>query len=114
MTLPWPNRFCWLAPTTTASCSAKTFAAAPTTAARRLPPDPHFVVFWDAEAGRARTTPSKRAAAAFEAASKGNLYGQVPLLLGHVECPGFTGPPIAEADWFELFRVTYQLQYAPV
>jgi Fe-S-cluster containining protein len=30
---------------------------------------PHFVVFWDEEAGRARTTPSKRTSAAFEAAS---------------------------------------------
>jgi len=74
---------------------------------------PHFVVFWDAEAEKARTTPSRRAAASFDAASKGKLYGLVPVLLGHVECPGFTGPPIAEAEWFELFRTTYQLQYAP-
>lgn len=75
---------------------------------------PHFVVFWDAEAERARTTPSKRAAAAFEAAARGNVYGLVPLLLGHVECPGFTGEPLGESDWAALFRQTYQLQYAAV
>lgn len=73
---------------------------------------PHFVVFWDAAAGRARTVPSKRCAAAFEAALKGKLYGPVPLLLGHTECPGFTGEPIGEDDWDALFRATYQLQYA--
>lgn len=72
---------------------------------------PHFVVFWDEEAGRARTTPAKRTAAAFDAAIKGKRYGPVPLLLGHSECPGFTGPPLSPADWFGLFRATYQLQY---
>jgi len=75
---------------------------------------PHFVVFWDAEAGRARTTPSKRAAAAFEAASLGNTYGLTPLLLGHVECPGFTGDALNSEEWLQLFRRTYQLQYTEV
>ncbi len=75
---------------------------------------PHFVVFWDAETGRARTTPSKRAAASFEAAAKGRLFGLVPLLLGHSECPGFTGPPIAVEAWAALFQRTYQLQYVDV
>lgn len=74
---------------------------------------PHFVVFWDAEAGRARTSPSKRVSAAFEAAKKGGIYGPVPLLLGHSECPGFTGPPISDAEWWPLFERTYQLQYLP-
>ena len=75
---------------------------------------PHFVVFWDAEAGRARTTPSKRAGASFEAAVRGNILGLVPLLLGHSECPGFTGPPIEADAWASLFRRTYQLQYVEV
>ncbi len=72
---------------------------------------PHFVVFWDAEADRARTSPSKRVAAAFEAALKRNLYGPVPLLLGHSECPGFTGPPLGQTEWWSIFQGTYQLQY---
>ena len=72
---------------------------------------PHFVVFWDTEAGTARSVASKRVTASFEAGSRGNVLGLVPLLLGHSECPGFTGPPIAEDAWFELFRNTYQLQY---
>lgn len=72
---------------------------------------PHFVVFWDAEAERARTTPSKRAEAAFAAAIKGSRYGLTPLLLGHSECPGFTGEPLPDAEWWRIFRATYQLQY---
>jgi Fe-S-cluster containining protein len=72
---------------------------------------PHFVVFWDAEAGRARTSPSRRVEAAFDAASKGKMYGATPLLLGHSECPGFTGEPIEEAEWWDLFEATYQMQY---
>lgn len=72
---------------------------------------PHFVVFWDAEADRARTTASRRVEAAFEAISKGKVYGPTPLLLGHSECPGFTGEPIEEAEWWALFESTYQLQY---
>lgn len=75
---------------------------------------PHFVVFWDAQAQTARTTPSKRAAAAFEAAAKGNVFGLTPLLLGHSECPGFTGDPISNDGWAALFRTTYQLQYEAV
>ncbi|MEO8538866.1 MAG: YkgJ family cysteine cluster protein [bacterium] len=75
---------------------------------------PHFVVFWDAEAGRARTNPSRRVNAAFDAAAKGKLYGPTPLLLGHSECPGFTGDPISESDWWSLFTDTYQLQYLAV
>ena len=75
---------------------------------------PHFIVFWDGEAGRARTTPSKRAAASFDAAVLGNIYGLIPLLLGHVQCPGFTGDPVNEAEWHRLFSATYQLQYAAV
>ena len=72
---------------------------------------PHFVVFWDAEAGRARTTASRRTAAAFEATRNRAPYSVVPLLLGHSECPGFTGEPLAEADWWPLFEQTYRLQY---
>ncbi len=75
---------------------------------------PHFVVFWDVQADRARTIASKRVIASFQAAMKGNRYGPTPLLLGHTECPGFTGDPITEAEWWSTFESTYQLQYAGV
>ncbi len=35
----------------------------------------------------------------------------VPLLLSHVECPGFTGPPLPAADWRTLLLETAALQY---
>jgi Fe-S-cluster containining protein len=75
---------------------------------------PHFVVFWDAQSGRARTVPSKHVASAFGAALRGNIFGSVPLLLGHTECPGFTGDALPEDEWWSLFEATYQLQYAEV
>jgi Fe-S-cluster containining protein len=75
---------------------------------------PHFIVFWDAEAGRALTNPSAPCAEAFQASLAGRTEGLVPLLLGHSECPGFTGPPLGRDAWFGIFRETYQLQYAEV
>lgn len=72
---------------------------------------PHFVVFWDEEAERTRTTHSKRVEASFQAAMKGSAYGPKPLLLGHSECPGFTGDPITDSEWWSIFESTYQLQY---
>ena len=38
----------------------------------------------------------------------------VPLLLRHLECPGFDGEPIAEDAWVALARETFQLQYFPM
>ena len=75
---------------------------------------PHFVVFWDHQKQSARTVPSRAVGAAFEAAARGNVPRLVPLLLGHTECPGFTGAPLQPTEWAELFARTYQLQYAAV
>lgn len=72
---------------------------------------PYFVVFWDTDSARAHTNPSKRTGAAFEAAMKGNRFGPLPLLLGHNECPGFTGEPLSESAWWSLLERTYHLQY---
>jgi Fe-S-cluster containining protein len=33
------------------------------------------------------------------------------LLLKHVECPGFTGPPLTDAQWFGLLHETCELQF---
>ncbi|MGI8927694.1 MAG: YkgJ family cysteine cluster protein, partial [Tepidiformaceae bacterium] len=35
----------------------------------------------------------------------------LPLLLRHIECPGFTGPPLDEPAWADLLRATSALQY---
>lgn len=75
---------------------------------------PHFVVFVDAERGRV-TTPSLPAGrASIESALAGAASSPVPLLLGHVECPGFTGESLSESDWRALLAATYQLQYEEV
>jgi Fe-S-cluster containining protein len=36
------------------------------------------------------------------------------LLVRHVECPGFTGPPIEEQEWYALRQSTFELQGGPV
>lgn len=36
----------------------------------------------------------------------------VPILVRHLDCPGFDGVPLAEADWLELIHETTHLQYA--
>ena len=72
---------------------------------------PHFVVFWDTVANRAVTEPSEESAAAFDWARDGQLPPLLPILLGHSECPGFTGEPLSPEEWRSLFDATYQLQY---
>lgn len=69
---------------------------------------PHFVVFIDEAASRPVTADLDGIVRSFESPSEGPY---VPLLLRHVECPGFTGAPMARTEWETLFRDTYQLQY---
>lgn len=72
---------------------------------------PHFVVFWDEVGGRTITTPAPRAIESFEAWLAGEPPPLVPLLLGHSECPGFTGEPLTFEEWQTIFERTYHLQY---
>lgn len=72
---------------------------------------PHFVVFVDPANGRPVTADLREMAASFAAALEGGEGRYVPLLLRHIECPGFTGPPMAHREWEALLRATYQLQY---
>jgi Fe-S-cluster containining protein len=72
---------------------------------------PHFVVFVDAATGKVTTPAPGNARPAVEALLAGQSSSPVPLLLGHVECPGFTGDPLPEASWRALLEATYQLQY---
>jgi Fe-S-cluster containining protein len=75
---------------------------------------PHFVVFWDTSGDRALTFPGERTAAAYRAFAEDHESAIVPLLLGHIECPGFTGPPLSEDSWRAIFEQTYHLQYEAV
>ncbi|MCZ7578978.1 MAG: YkgJ family cysteine cluster protein [Dehalococcoidia bacterium] len=72
---------------------------------------PHFVVFVDDATGKVTTPSPGDARRALNALLAGQPLSPVPLLLGHAECPGFTGNPLAGASWRTLLEVTYQLQY---
>lgn len=75
---------------------------------------PHFVVFFDPGAGKMTTPQPAEARTAVETLLSGEPPPFVPLLLGHVECPGFIGEPLSEAAWRSLLAATCQLQYEEV
>ena len=75
---------------------------------------PHFVLFIDPASLRPVHAEIDGMLASFAAATgvaelAPGLY--VPLLLRHVECPGFTGPPMTSIEWCKLFDDTFRLQY---
>ena len=72
---------------------------------------PHQVVFVQAEVGRPSRPPINEALRALNALISGEYPGPlVPLLLRHVECPGFTGRPMTADEWAEVLSDTYALQ----
>lgn len=75
---------------------------------------PHFVVFWDEAERRPLFAPRGDVGRSVTSVLEGDVAAPLPLLLGHSECPGFTGPPLGEAAWRALLRETYQLQFEPV
>jgi hypothetical protein len=75
---------------------------------------PHFVLFIDPASLRPvhAETDGMRASFAAAAAIDGAAPGPyVPLLLRHVECPGFTGDAMSSSEWRSLFEDTFRLQY---
>lgn len=72
---------------------------------------PHFIVFVDPASGRVTTPPPTQARACVQSVLNGVLPPAVPLLLGHVECPGFTGLPLPADDWAALMDRTSRLQH---
>ena len=75
---------------------------------------PHFLVFIKQTTWKpvhADISGFDRAVTAF---TEGRPDVLTPLLLRHVECPGFTGPPISVDAWWELFETTRLLQYTAV
>ncbi len=75
---------------------------------------PHFVVFWDADEKRPIYGHQPGSGEAVAAVLRGEAAAPLPLLLGHSECPGFTGPVLDGAAWRELLVETYHLQFAEV
>jgi Fe-S-cluster containining protein len=76
---------------------------------------PHFVIFIDEATGK----PVHSDVLAMSRSLRQALRGEppepyVPLLLRHLECPGFTGPPLREATWHDLAAETFRLQYLPL
>ncbi len=75
---------------------------------------PHFVVFIDPSTGKPVHDPPLSACDAIVAMAEGAPLLQpalVPLLLRHLECPGFTGPPIAARAWSVQLQETFIGQY---
>jgi Fe-S-cluster containining protein len=72
---------------------------------------PHFVVLADPESGRPLPSKPEVSRRLVGAALRGDPCQPVPMLLRHVECPGFTGPPLDEAAWRRLFVHTARLQF---
>ncbi len=76
---------------------------------------PHFVLFIDPSTRRPLHADLDVMTASFEATLAGATPTAdarcVPLLLRHIECPGFTGPPMSTEDWRSLFAETFRLQY---
>jgi Fe-S-cluster containining protein len=73
---------------------------------------PYFIVAVDVDSRRPVYGDVDAIRAACAAAARGALDGPlVPLLLRHLECPGFTGPAQAPADFWRLFGSTAALQY---
>jgi Fe-S-cluster containining protein len=73
---------------------------------------PHFLLFVDAASGR----PVHGDIAAIRASISQLRAGEpleplVPILVRHIECPGFTGAPMSAGDWLALLEETFELQY---
>jgi Fe-S-cluster containining protein len=71
---------------------------------------PHEVVF-AGEGGLVRLEPAEQRAA-LEATVAGRAGSPLALLLGHRECPGFTGPALTLDGWAARLRETLELQLA--
>jgi Fe-S-cluster containining protein len=74
---------------------------------------PHFVVAFDLEITKPVRSARLSLPGLVDRALAGRLEGPVvPMLLRHVECPGFTGAPLGPTAWEQLFRATAALQAA--
>lgn len=73
---------------------------------------PHFVLaFEPGDAPRRVAAPASIRASVAAVLAGRFPAGSIPLLVGHVECPGFTGPPLGEQEWCDILASTAALQY---
>lgn len=72
---------------------------------------PHFVLFIEIETGRPVHSDLDGMRASLDSAFATGATPYAPLLLRHIECPGFTGDPMSEPEWRELLLATAALQY---
>ena len=77
---------------------------------------PHFILFIEGDTLRPLHGGRERMARALALALRGEDTAPdcTALLVRHTECPGFTGPPMSEEAWLDLFAETYRLQYEPL
>lgn len=75
---------------------------------------PHHVLFIDTEHAKPVYGDLERMAEAMAWFDKGTHSESrcVPILVRHLDCPGFDGPPLPTSDWLDLVHETTYLQYA--
>jgi hypothetical protein len=74
---------------------------------------PHHVIFIDAATARPVHSDLGGMRASLTSAVAGpEPLPYSPVLIRHLECPGFTGSPLARQDWVSLLRTTALLQYS--
>lgn len=73
---------------------------------------PHFLVFVDRVSGRPVHSDVSSSRASVDALRDGRPFETlVPMLLRHVECPGFTGAPMTPGEWMALVAQVCELQF---
>ncbi len=73
---------------------------------------PHFLLFFDAAAGRPVHGDTTAIERALEDLRTGRPFERlVPILVRHIECPGFTGAPMSGPEWLALITETFTLQF---
>jgi hypothetical protein len=72
---------------------------------------PHFVLAASRSGGRVAGASAEAIRAAQAQLRAGAAGPIVPLLVRHLDCPGFDGPPHSEASWWDLLETTIALQY---
>ncbi len=73
---------------------------------------PHFVVAISRETGRPAYADTEGINRTVAAALRGEIDGELtPLLLRHLDCPGFTGAPLTTEGWSALLAETCATQY---
>ncbi len=76
---------------------------------------PYFVIFVDPGTARPVYAELEGMEPSFQAALGSDTVGPYEaLLLGHTDCPGFTGPAMSEREWRQLMEETYRLQFGAV